>query len=167
MPCWGRMGWKKHLDEHPGGLYRADEGKIVVNGQQVTFTSPRQAIEHGIGMIHQHFMLVPSQTVTENILLGLGEPRFFLNISHYERIIANLGEKFGLHVDPKAKVWQLSVGEQQRVEILKMLYRGAEILIMDEPTAVLAPTEIGDAVQYAAGDGGRGQVDYFYQPQAE
>jgi simple sugar transport system ATP-binding protein len=93
-------------------------------------------------MIHQHFMLVPSQTVTENILLGLEIPRFFLNLPHYDRIIADLGERFGLHVDPKAKVWQLSVGEQQRVEILKMLYRGAEILIMDEPTAVLAPSEI-------------------------
>jgi general nucleoside transport system ATP-binding protein len=125
------------------GLYRPDEGKILVNGQSVTFTSPKHAIQHGIGMIHQHFMLVPSQTVTENILLGLDDPRFFLKLSRYDRIIADLGEKFGLHVDPRAKVWQLSVGEQQRVEILKMLYRGAEILIMDEPTAVLAPSEIG------------------------
>jgi general nucleoside transport system ATP-binding protein len=124
------------------GLYRPDEGKILVNGQPVSFTSPGNAIQHGIGMIHQHFMLVPSQTVTENILLGLDAPRFFLKLPRYDRIITDLGEKFGLHVDPKAKVWQLSVGEQQRVEILKMLYRGAEILIMDEPTAVLAPTEI-------------------------
>lgn len=125
------------------GLYRPDEGKIVVNGQQVSFTSPRHAIQHGIGMIHQHFMLVPSQTVTENILLGLDAPRFFLNLPRYDRTVADLGDKFGLQVDPKVKVWQLSVGEQQRVEILKMLYRGAEILIMDEPTAVLAPSEIG------------------------
>ncbi len=124
------------------GLYRADEGSIQVNGKFVSLSSPRQAIEHGIGMIHQHFMLVPSQTVTENILLGLAEPRFFLRLPKYEQVVTRLSEKFGLQVDPKAKVWQLSVGEQQRVEILKMLYRGAEILIMDEPTAVLAPSEI-------------------------
>ncbi len=93
-------------------------------------------------MIHQHFMLVPSQTVTENILLGLNKPRFFLNLPEYDRIVADMAQRFGLHVDPRAKIWQLSVGEQQRVEILKMLYRGAEILMMDEPTAVLAPQEI-------------------------
>jgi general nucleoside transport system ATP-binding protein len=124
------------------GLYRPDAGTILVRNQPVVFHSPRQAIESGIGMIHQHFMLVPSQTVTENILLGLEQPRFFLNLPQYDRKIGELGERFGLEVDPKAKVWQLSVGEQQRVEILKMLYRGAEILIMDEPTAVLAPKEI-------------------------
>src|SRR5512133_1676064 len=124
------------------GLYRADEGSILVKDTPVSFTSPRHAISSGIGMIHQHFMLVPSQTVTENILLGLDQPRFLLNLSKYDKIIADLGKRFGMEVDPRAKVWQLSVGEQQRVEILKMLYRGAEILIMDEPTAVLAPTEI-------------------------
>ncbi len=124
------------------GLYRPDEGAILVNGKPASFNSPRQAIEHGIGMIHQHFMLVPSQTVTENILLGLARPRFFLKLSMYDQMITQLGEKFGLQVDPRAQVWQLSVGEQQRVEILKMLYRGADILIMDEPTAVLAPSEI-------------------------
>lgn len=125
------------------GLYRADEGEILVNGKLVTLASPRQAIEQGIGMIHQHFMLVPSQTVTENILIGLNNPRFFLNLPRFEREISELSKKFGLEVDPRAKVWQLSVGEQQRVEILKMLYRGVNILIMDEPTAVLAPLEIG------------------------
>ncbi len=124
------------------GLYQPDKGVIEVNGRPVTFSSPRDAIECGIGMIHQHFMLVPSQTVTENILLGLNQPRFFLNLDRYDKVIASLGERFGLQVDPRAKVWQLSVGEQQRVEILKMLYRGAQILIMDEPTAVLAPSEI-------------------------
>lgn len=124
------------------GLYRADEGTILVNGQPVHFNSPRQAIQHGIGMIHQHFMLVPSQTVTENILLGLSKPRFFLNLQRYDQVVADLGKKFGLKIDPRVKVWQLSVGEQQRVEILKMLYRGADVLIMDEPTAVLAPSEI-------------------------
>lgn len=124
------------------GLYRADGGQVFVNGRSVDFHSPRAAITAGIGMIHQHFMLVPSQTVTENILLGLDAPRFILNLPAYERKVAELAEQFGLHVDPRAKIWQLSVGEQQRVEILKMLYRGAQVLIMDEPTAVLAPQEI-------------------------
>jgi simple sugar transport system ATP-binding protein len=93
-------------------------------------------------MIHQHFTLVPSQTVTENILLGLDEPRFILNLAAYHQKMTELGRRFGLQVTPQAKVWQLSVGEQQRVEILKMLYRGVQVLIMDEPTAVLAPQEI-------------------------
>jgi simple sugar transport system ATP-binding protein len=124
------------------GLYRQDAGAIFVKGKPVALNSPRDAIQAGIGMIHQHFMLVPSQTVTENILLGLNEPRFRMRLSDYDKIIAELGERFSMTVDPRAKVWQLSVGEQQRVEILKMLYRGAEVLIMDEPTAVLAPQEI-------------------------
>ncbi len=129
------------------GLYRPEEGTIRVHAQVADFRSPRDAIERGIGMVHQHFMLVPSQSVTENILLGLDEPRFVIRLPHYERRVADLAEQFGLHVDPHAKIWQLSVGEQQRVEILKMLYRGAEILIMDEPTAVLAPQEIEDLFQ--------------------
>jgi simple sugar transport system ATP-binding protein len=123
------------------GLYHADEGTIEVHGAPVQFSSPRQAIDAGIGMIHQHFMLVPSQSVTENILLGLTQPRFRLRLAENERKVAALGEQFGLKVDPKAKIWQLSVGEQQRVEILKMLYRGAGVLILDEPTAVLGPQE--------------------------
>jgi ABC-type uncharacterized transport system ATPase subunit len=126
------------------GLYRAEEGTIRVDGRPVDFRSPRDAIECGIGMVHQHFMLVPSQSVTENILLGLDEPRFVMRLPHYEQRVAGLAQEFGLHVDPHAKIWQLSVGEQQRVEILKMLYRGTDILIMDEPTAVLAPQEIDD-----------------------
>jgi len=124
------------------GLYRQEVGTIFVNGVPKVFSSPRDAIKAGIGMVHQHFMLVPSQTVTENILLGLDEPRFFLRLPEYDSKIAELGERFGLKVDPRAKIWQLSVGEQQRVEILKMLYRGVDVLIMDEPTAVLAPQEI-------------------------
>jgi simple sugar transport system ATP-binding protein len=124
------------------GLYQPDAGTVFVNGQAVTLSSPRDAIKHGIGMVHQHFMLVPSQTVTENILLGLEEPRFLLRLNEFDQKIEELGEHFGLKVDPKAKIWQLSVGEQQRVELLKMLYRGAQVLIMDEPTAVLAPQEI-------------------------
>ncbi len=124
------------------GLYRQDEGIIKIHGKPLVFSSPRDAIQAGIGMIHQHFMLVPSQTVTENVLLGLEDPRFFLNLSEYDDKIAELGERFGLRVDPRAKIWQLSVGEQQRVEIIKMLYRGTDVLVMDEPTAVLAPQEI-------------------------
>jgi general nucleoside transport system ATP-binding protein len=124
------------------GLYRPESGMVIIKGKPVTLTSPHDAIAAGIGMVHQHFMLVPSQTVTENILLGLPEPRFRLNLTEYDRKVAGLGEKYGLKVDPRVKIWQLSVGEQQRVEILKTLYRGAEILIMDEPTAVLAPLEI-------------------------
>jgi simple sugar transport system ATP-binding protein len=123
------------------GIYQPDAGAIEVHGRLVTLGSPRQAIQAGIGMIHQHFMLVPSQSVTENILLGLDQPRFRLRLAEYERRVAKLGEQYGLRVDPRAKIWQLSVGEQQRVEILKMLYRGADILILDEPTAVLGPNE--------------------------
>lgn len=126
------------------GLYRQEEGTIRVDGQFVTFRSPRDAITHGIGMVHQHFMLVPSLTVTENILLGLDAPRFRLHLADYHRKVAALAEQFGLRVAPEAKIWQLTVGEQQRVEILKMLYRGVNVLIMDEPTAVLAPQEIDD-----------------------
>lgn len=124
------------------GLYKPEAGTIYINNKVVNYNSPLDAIHAGIGMIHQHFMLVPSQTVTENILLGLEEPRFRMQLGKYDRKVAEMSERFGLKVDPKAKIWQLSVGEQQRVEILKMLYRGANILIMDEPTAVLAPSEI-------------------------
>jgi simple sugar transport system ATP-binding protein len=124
------------------GLYRQEAGTILVNGEPKVFSSPRDAIKAGVGMVHQHFMLVPSQTVTENVLLGLDDPRFFMRLPEYDAKIADLGDQFGLKVDPRAKIWQLSVGEQQRVELLKMLYRGANVLIMDEPTAVLAPQEI-------------------------
>ncbi|MBN2048042.1 MAG: ABC transporter ATP-binding protein [Anaerolineaceae bacterium] len=126
------------------GLYKPDSGTILVNGIRETLNSPRDAINAGIGMVHQHFMLVPSLTVTENILLGLSEPAFVMNLRGYDQKIAEMGAKYGLEVDPTAKIWQLSVGEQQRVELLKLLYRGAQILILDEPTAVLAPVEIHD-----------------------
>ena len=129
------------------GLYRPDAGEIRLDGQPVTFRSPRDAIAAGLGMVHQHFTLVLSQTVTENVLLGLSEPRFWLRPRQSEQEIADLAARFGLRVDPRARIWQLSVGEQQRVEILKLLYRGARILIMDEPTAVLAPQEIDELVR--------------------
>jgi simple sugar transport system ATP-binding protein len=124
------------------GLYRPEEGAIFIQGKRAVFNSPRDAIAYGLGMVHQHFMLVPSQTVTENILLGLDQPRFLLRLTEFDRRVLALQEQYGLKVDPRAKIWQLSVGEQQRVEILKMLYRGARVLIMDEPTAVLTPQEV-------------------------
>ena len=128
------------------GMYRPESGSILIEGKPVILSSPRDAIAAGIGMVHQHFMLVPTQTVTENILLGLPEPRFRLKLLEYNLKIEEFSARFGLKVDPAAKIWQLSVGEQQRVEILKMLYRGAKMLIMDEPTAVLAPQEIEDLI---------------------
>ncbi len=129
------------------GLYKPTSGVIRVNGKPVSFNSPKDAIAAGIGMVHQHFMLVPTQTVTENILLGLDTPRFWMNLPEYDRQVLALQDQFGLRVDPTAKIWQLAVGEQQRVEILKTLYRGANVLIFDEPTAVLAPAEIAEFIQ--------------------
>lgn len=124
------------------GMYRPEAGEIFVSSQRVSFHSPQDAIAHGIGMIHQHFMLVPLHTVAENMVLGLNRPRFLLNLSHVEEQVRALGEQYGLIVNPRAKIWELSVGEQQRVEVLKMLFRGAKVLIMDEPTAVLTPQEV-------------------------
>ncbi len=138
------------------GLYRADEGQILIHGKPVTFRSPRDAIAHGIGMVHQHFMLVESQTVAENIILGLDEPRFWLDMGRVAQKIAAMAERYGLAVDPNAQIWQLSVGEQQRVEILKALYHGADILILDEPTAVLTPQEaeqLYETVRHLAAEG--------------
>jgi general nucleoside transport system ATP-binding protein len=120
------------------GLYHPDAGTVAIDGSVVTLSSPRDAIDHGIGMVHQHFRLVPTFTVTENILLGKSGP---LRRKEAEERIRALGDRFGLPVDPSAKVWQLSVGEQQRVEILKALDREATVLILDEPTAVLTPQE--------------------------
>jgi simple sugar transport system ATP-binding protein len=112
-------------------------------------------------MVHQHFMLVENQTVTENILIGLDTPRFALNLKKYDQEISNLAEQFGIHIDPTAKIWQLSVGEQQRVEILKILYRGANILIMDEPTAVLAPQEADVLIETLKGMAAQGKSIAF------
>ena len=138
---------KSTLMNSLAGLYKPVSGVTKVHGEVTNFNSPRDAIAKGIGMVHQHFMLVPTQTVTENILLGLKDPKFFMNLPVYNSKIEDLQEQFGLKVDPSAPIWQLSVGEQQRVEILKTLYRGANILILDEPTAVLAPQEIDDLMK--------------------
>jgi ABC-type uncharacterized transport system ATPase subunit len=126
------------------GLYRPDEGVVRVDGSDVEFRSPRDAISAGIGMVHQHFTLVPSQTVAENVLLGLDRPRFLLDLRKSEAEVARLAREVGLRVDPTARIWQLSVGEQQRIEIIKLLFHGARVLILDEPTAVLAPQEIAE-----------------------
>ena len=123
------------------GLYQPDEGEIFIRGKNVRIRSPREAIDLGIGMVHQHFMLVETNNVTENIVLGHKSLGFFPDMKKLNSEITALSEKYGMPVDPQAKIWQLSVGEQQRVEILKVLYRGATILIMDEPTAVLTPQE--------------------------
>ncbi len=125
------------------GLYEADEGEVLLNGEPLKIKSPTDAIEHGIGMIHQHFMLVPSLTVAENVALGLKSSRGVLtDLDVVSERIVELGETYGLHVDPSAPIWQMAVGEQQRVEIIKALYRDARLLILDEPTAVLTPQEV-------------------------
>ena len=122
------------------GLYQPDEGEIRVRGEPVTIRSPADAIALGIGMVHQHFKLVPPFTVTENIILGLGGWGF-IDLAAAQQEIAQVAAHYGLDVDPTARVQTLSVGAQQRVEILSSLYRGAEVLILDEPTAVLTPQE--------------------------
>jgi simple sugar transport system ATP-binding protein len=129
------------------GLYRPDEGEIEVNGEPVHFHSPRDALDVGICMVHQHFRLVEPFSVAENVVLGDHRgagPRFFVHPPSIERRVAELSRRYRLAVQPRARIWQLSVGEQQRVEILKALYREARILIMDEPTAVLTPPEAED-----------------------
>jgi ABC-type uncharacterized transport system ATPase subunit len=125
------------------GLYQQDSGEIFVNGQKVDITEPNDAINLGIGMIHQHFMLIPPFTVAENVVLGI-EPRkrFLFDKKKAEKDVQTISKKYGFAVDPTAKVQDISVGVEQRVEILKALYRGAEILILDEPTAVLTPQEV-------------------------
>lgn len=123
------------------GLYSADDGEIFVNGQKVIILSPKEAICAGIGMVTQHFTLVPTLTVAENIVLGYSNG-LILTQKEIERSVSEASEKYGIEVDPAALVKNLSVGERQRVEILKALYRNARILIMDEPTAVLVPQEV-------------------------
>src|SRR5437660_3783511 len=125
------------------GLYHPDEGEILVGGKPVGITSPKHAIELGIGMVHQHFMLIPVMTVAENIVLAT-EPRHagvLLDYDAARKRVRELSARYGLAVDPDARIDRITVGQQQRVEILKALYRGAEIRILDEPTAVLTPQE--------------------------
>jgi len=125
------------------GIYQPDEGEMWVRGKKVTIRSPKDAIELGIGMVHQHFKLAYPLTVLENVVLGSPVP-FFSPLREAEKRINELAEKYKLQVNPRAKIWQLSAGERQRVEIIKALYRGATILILDEPTSVLTDREIAD-----------------------
>lgn len=134
------------------GLYTPDEGEILVQGKRVDFSSSRDAIRAGIGMVHQHFQLVPVFTVTENIVLGDEPKRWpFVNMRKAREEVARLSEEYGLKVDVDARVQDLPVGAQQRVEILKALYRKADILIMDEPTAVLTPQETDELLRIMRG----------------
>src|SRR5205085_3645415 len=125
------------------GFYTADEGEIIVDGQPRRIETPHDAIALGIGMVHQHFMLIEPMTVTENIVLG-AEPggAVALDLTKAAERIRKLSEEFRLAIDPHATIEHLSVGQQQRVELLKALYREAQLLILDEPTAVLAPQEV-------------------------
>jgi ABC-type uncharacterized transport system ATPase subunit len=144
------------------GFYKADAGQIRLKGQEVDFRSSQDAIAHGLGMVHQHFMLVEVFTVAENMILGQKSPRQPLleDPRAVEARIRDLSDRYGLEVDPQAYIWQLSVGQQQRVEILKALYRGARILILDEPTAVLTPQETDEllAIMRALADDGRSLI---------
>ncbi|MCF0258835.1 MAG: ABC transporter ATP-binding protein [Erysipelotrichaceae bacterium] len=130
------------------GLYQPDGGTIKINGTEIDMKNPSTAIAHGIGMVHQHFMLVDVFTVAENIILGQETVNgIFLDMKKARQDVLDLIEKYGLAVDPDAKIEDISVGMQQRVEILKALYRGADILILDEPTAVLTPQEIDELIE--------------------
>ena len=126
------------------GLYRPDEGEVRLHGQPSGIATPAHAIEAGVAMIHQHFMLVPTLTVAENVALGLSSNGLLLDTSEVAERILELSTRYGLHVDPSAYVWQLAVGERQRVEIIKALYRDCRLLILDEPTAVLTPIEVDE-----------------------
>ncbi|MCX7023171.1 MAG: ABC transporter ATP-binding protein [Spirochaetes bacterium] len=130
------------------GLYQPDEGSILLNGRDVKFRSPNDAFGHGIGMVHQHFMLVPNMTVVENIALGMKETHktFGLDLKQVRRRILEISERHELPVQPDAFVWQLSVGEQQRVELVKTLCLGARFLILDEPTSELTPQETDELI---------------------
>lgn len=127
------------------GLVKPDEGEVLLNGKPTAIDSPSSAIEAKVGMVHQHFMLVPTLTVAENVALGLKSSRGVLtDLKAVSARVTELSEQHGLHVDPSVEVWRLSVGERQRVEIIKALYRDARLLVLDEPTAVLTPQEVDD-----------------------
>jgi ABC-type uncharacterized transport system ATPase subunit len=124
------------------GLYRPDEGSVLRNGKEVRLSSPRSGLSHGIAMVHQHFRLVDRFTVAENVVLGSKGLSFVLQPKDIEAKVSEVSEKFGLPLDPRAVVGELSAGQRQRVEIVKALYHGAEVLLLDEPTALLAPPEV-------------------------
>jgi simple sugar transport system ATP-binding protein len=145
------------------GLYRPDSGEILIRGKPVTLGSAREAIAQGIGMVHQHFMLIPVMTVAENIVLA-SEPTHagvLLDYAAAVERVRELSERFGLAVDPEARVENIGVGQEQRVEIVKALYRGAEILILDEPTAVLTPQEAAELFEIIRGLQAQGKSIIF------
>lgn len=150
------------------GMVRPDEGTIRINGEETHFKSPKDAIDASIGMVHQHFMLADNFTVLENVILG-SEPRRGVQIDFQSASdrITELGETYGLKLDPSVKVATLSVGERQRVEIIKVLYRGARILILDEPTAVLVPQEVDDLFDSIRDLTGRGETVIFISHKLE
>ena len=130
------------------GMFPPTEGSITINGNTYSNMSPKEAIDAGIGMVHQHFMLIEPLTVTENIILGYEQDTgLFLDRKEARSKIKKLSDEYGLYIDPDARVEDISVGQQQRVEILKALYRGADVLIFDEPTAVLTPQEISEFIE--------------------
>lgn len=142
------------------GLYKPDNGRIFIKQKEVNLRSPKDAINLGINIVHQHFKLIKPFSVAENIILGLpGKP--FLNMTEVEKEIETVTQKYGLQLDLQAKIWQLSIGEQQRVEISKMLYRGTEILILDEPTAILTPQETRDLFKTLRGMADKGRAIIF------
>ena len=151
------------------GLYHPDEGEIVIKGKPVKLGSPSAAIDAGVGMVHQHFMLIPVMTVAENIVLA-EEPthqRVVLDMPEAERRVQEISDRYGLAVDPGARIQDITVGQQQRVEILKALYREADILVLDEPTAVLTPQEAQELFEVVRQLTARGQVDHLHLAQAE
>ena len=130
------------------GIYYPDEGRILIDGQEVKITSPKDAFEHNIGMIHQHFKLVDVFSATENIVLGTADKGRF-NLSREEDVVKGISDKYGFEIDFKKKIYEMSVSEKQTVEIVKVLYRGADILILDEPTAVLTPQETEKLLRFS------------------
>ncbi len=144
------------------GLHQPDSGQVIYNGEHLDLRSPKDAIKRRIGMVHQHFMLVPTLTVAENIILGQYPPwKILRHMDRVEEKIEKLSREFGLKIDPKALIHTLSVGEQQRVEILKTLYHGVDLLILDEPTAVLTPQETDRLLVFLKEMAGRGLTVIF------
>jgi simple sugar transport system ATP-binding protein len=129
------------------GLYQPDSGEIRINGKRVRINSPSESMRQGIGMVHQHFMLIQNHNVVENIALGYQQSPLFFPHKKITESVAHFSKKFNFEIDPKKKIWQLSAGEQQRIEIIKTLFNGADLLILDEPTSVLTPKEIADLFQ--------------------
>ena len=149
------------------GLYRPDEGEIYLRGEKVNLRGPAEAITHGIGLVYQHFKLIPNQTVAENVALGIRKLPFIPSLKKIERELEALSLKYGLPVNPAAKVSSLSVGEQQRAEILKVLYLGATIIALDEPTTNLTPSETEDLFKALRGLGAEGYSIIFISHKLE